>query len=102
MYTVEVEVALDTGRPICIRNSDIDVEWPIEVDDTVNPIAGAILMVDGFHRSNNNEETSGSVKDFISHRSITVLQNNPTDVETGLKPMEGNLTYSCIQSRREV
>jgi hypothetical protein len=37
MYTVEVEVALDTGRPICIRNSDIDVEWPVEVDDTVLP-----------------------------------------------------------------
>ena len=37
MYTVEVEDALDTGRPICIRNSDIDVEWPVEVDDTVLP-----------------------------------------------------------------
>ena len=35
MYTVEVEIALDTGRPICIRNSDIDVEWPVEVDDNV-------------------------------------------------------------------
>jgi hypothetical protein len=35
MYTLEVEIALDSGRPICIRNSDIDVEWPIECDDTV-------------------------------------------------------------------
>ena len=35
MYTLEVEVALDSGRPICIRNSDMDVEWPLEVDDDV-------------------------------------------------------------------
>jgi len=35
MYTLEVEIALDSGRPICIRNSDIDVEWPVEVDDNV-------------------------------------------------------------------
>jgi len=35
MYTLEVEIALDSGRPICIRNSDIDVEWPLEVDDDV-------------------------------------------------------------------
>jgi hypothetical protein len=35
MYTLEVEIALDTGRPMCIRNSDIDVEWPIEIDDDV-------------------------------------------------------------------
>jgi hypothetical protein len=48
MYTVEVEVALDTGRPICIRNSDIDVEWPVEVDDTVIPWLEMILTADGF------------------------------------------------------
>jgi hypothetical protein len=35
MYTIEVEIALDSGRPMCIRNSDVDVEWPIEVDDSV-------------------------------------------------------------------
>jgi hypothetical protein len=35
MYTIEVEIALDSGRPISIRNSDIDVEWPVEVDDSV-------------------------------------------------------------------
>lgn len=35
MYTIEVEIALDSGRPMCIRNSDIDVEWPIECDDEV-------------------------------------------------------------------
>jgi hypothetical protein len=38
MYTIEVELALDSGRPICIRNSDIDVEWPVEVDDDVSAI----------------------------------------------------------------
>lgn len=35
MYTIEVEIALGSGRPMCIRNSDIDVEWPVEVDDNV-------------------------------------------------------------------
>ena len=35
IYTLEVEIALDSGRPMCIRNSDIDVEWPVEVDDNV-------------------------------------------------------------------
>ena len=35
MYTIEVEIALDSGRPMCIRNSDIDVEWPVECDDAV-------------------------------------------------------------------
>lgn len=35
MYTIEVEIALDSGRPMCIRNGDIDVEWPVEVDDNV-------------------------------------------------------------------
>lgn len=35
MYVIEVEIALDSGRPLCIRNSDIDVELPVEIDDKV-------------------------------------------------------------------
>ena len=35
MYIIEVEIALDSGRPMCIRNSDIDVELPVEMDDKV-------------------------------------------------------------------
>jgi hypothetical protein len=35
MYTADVELALDTGRPLGIRESDFDVEWPVEVDDDV-------------------------------------------------------------------
>jgi hypothetical protein len=51
MYTVEVEIALDTGRPICIRNSDIDVEWPVEVDDNVS-----------LNTKSPNDRTSKSIK----------------------------------------
>lgn len=36
MYSTDVELALDTGRPLGIRDSDFDVEWPVEVDDNVN------------------------------------------------------------------
>jgi hypothetical protein len=35
MYTTDVELALDTGRPLGIRESDFDVEWPVEIDDDV-------------------------------------------------------------------
>jgi hypothetical protein len=45
MYTLEVEIALDSGRPICIRNSDIDVEWPIECDDKVRLCHIRILTI---------------------------------------------------------
>jgi len=43
MYTIEVEIALDSGRPMCIRNSDIDVEWPIECDDQVQSLRSLVL-----------------------------------------------------------
>ena len=43
MYTIEVEVALDSGRPICIRNSDIDVEWPVEMDDQTIAIDQTVM-----------------------------------------------------------
>jgi hypothetical protein len=38
MYTADVELALDTGRPLGIRESDFDVEWPVEVDDDVRTL----------------------------------------------------------------
>jgi hypothetical protein len=38
MYTTDVELALDTGRPLGIRESDFDVEWPVEVDDDVRAL----------------------------------------------------------------
>jgi len=43
MYTIEVEIALDSGRPMCIRNSDIDVEWPVECDDQVRSLHSLVL-----------------------------------------------------------
>ena len=45
MYVIEVEIALDSGRPMCIRNSDIDVEWPVEVNDDVSLQSPAKLMI---------------------------------------------------------
>jgi len=35
MYCIDAELALDTGRPLGIRDSDADVDWPVEVDDSV-------------------------------------------------------------------
>jgi len=35
MYVMEVEIALDSGRPMCIRNSDFDVQLPVEMNDMV-------------------------------------------------------------------
>jgi len=43
MYTIEVEIALDSGRPMCIRNGDIDVEWPVECDDQVRSLRSLVL-----------------------------------------------------------
>jgi hypothetical protein len=52
MYTLEVEIALDIGRPISIRNCDIDVEWPIQIDDDVLfPSASIINATENSHRS---------------------------------------------------
>jgi hypothetical protein len=51
MYTLEVEIALDIGRPISIRNCDIGVEWPIEIDDDVLiPSASIINATEYPHR----------------------------------------------------
>ena len=36
IYVMEVEIALDSGRPMCIRNSDMDVELPVEMDKEVS------------------------------------------------------------------
>jgi len=46
------------------------------------------LTADGFHRPNRNDETSRSIKDLISHCSVTVLKDYPTDVETGINAGE--------------
>jgi hypothetical protein len=52
MYTLEVEIALDIGRPISIRNCDIDVDWPSQMDDDVLfPSASIINATEYSHLS---------------------------------------------------
>ena len=43
IYTFEVEMAIDTGRPMCIRNSDIDVDFPLIIDDSNTPANSTAL-----------------------------------------------------------
>jgi hypothetical protein len=57
MYTIEVEIALDSGRPMCIRNSDIDVEWPVEVDDSVLFSIHFKLTIGCWNRPDDNDRT---------------------------------------------
>jgi len=84
MYVIEVEIALDSGRPMCIRNSDIDVELPVEMDDKVKRLGQRSLITERQYRSDHNGSASGTFKSHLSHRSLEVFPNYPNGFESGM------------------
>jgi hypothetical protein len=98
MYTLEVEVGLDSGRPICIRNSDIDVDWPLEVDDDVL-IARITLMIGCCGRSNCDDHSKRAMQNLISHSPIAILAHRAPSYEDSTSPGE-RANSSYIQSKR--
>jgi hypothetical protein len=73
MYTLEVEIALDTGRPICIRNSDIDVEWPVEINDDVLSFLLSYNPTEHNKRSKRHGHATRAFQGLIPYRSRSIL-----------------------------
>jgi hypothetical protein len=68
-----VEIALDTGRPICIRNSDIDVEWPVEIKDDVLSFLPFSNPTEHNNRSKRHGHATWAFQGFIPYRSLSIL-----------------------------
>jgi hypothetical protein len=88
MYIIEVEIALDSGRPMCIRNSDIDVEWPVEVNDDVKLPYLQMLRPESHGGPDCHGWANWAIESQLSHCLDSIFPNHPKSFESGISSTE--------------